>query len=75
MSAPRILSLAEQTANEFERDYNLCKQAEYEYRTNPKATDGIRFECFNTTDVENLKDIMQKYFPLVPVTYSAMFNN
>jgi len=51
------------------RDLDLCARADYEYRTNPFAKDGILFKCFNKEDVDKLKRIMTNLYPHVPVYF------
>jgi len=51
------------------KDVDLCVRADYEYRTNPFAKDGVLFRCFNKEEADKLKKMMKNLYPHVPVYF------
>ena len=50
-------------------DLKLCEQAASLFRHDPRAKDGIRFECFNKKEADKLKKIMDSLYPDVKVYF------
>jgi hypothetical protein len=50
----------------------LCAKAAHEYRTNPKARDGIQFECYNKEDANLIRASMALLYPDIPIYFTWM---
>jgi hypothetical protein len=55
------------------RNFDLCKKAVSEYRTNPAASDGIMFNCYNEEEVNEIRKIMEKLAPDVKCYFHSLF--
>lgn len=56
------------------RDFDLCERAAHLHATDPRARDGIRFDCWNWEEADMLRRIMRSRYPDVPLHFTVRFD-
>ena len=56
------------------RDFDLCSLANYRWKTESHKYDDIKISCFNKSEADMLKKIMDSLYPKVPVYFTWDFN-